>query len=200
MLLWAVLLATAAILAWALARLWRIAAVGSAYRSKVLCSLVFVSGRTVDTRRVEDVAADAYWPLQFFPSRVDRAARTVTTSLLGLRPRTATFRPGLGATLFLSDGGVRTEPAPTDVAIRTAATSSLKARPASSVQDVVDRAFTEPHPRRLRRTRAIVVLHDGAIVAEQYAPGFTADTPLPGWSMAKSVLNALVGILVGQQR
>src|SRR5262245_45934495 len=199
MLLWGALLATALVIAWALGRAWRIAAVGSAYRSKVLCSLVFVSGRTVDPRRVEDVADDEYWPLRFFSSHVDAAARTVTTSLFGLRPRTATFRAGLGSTLFLARAGPGASRPLPDGASR-AATAALKARPASSVQQVVDRAFTEPNPKRLRRTRAIVVLHDGDVVAERYAPGFTVDTPLAGWSMAKSVLNALVGILVGQQR
>src|SRR5262249_24070512 len=70
----------------------------------------------------------------------------------------------------------------------------------ANLQRVVDRAFTEPNPKRLRRTRAIVVLRDGEILAEQYAPGFDANMRLPGWSMAKSVLNALVGILVGEKR
>ena len=78
--------------------------------------------------------------------------------------------------------------------------ASLKARTTSSVQRVVDAAFTEPNPKRQRRTRAIVVLRDGEIIAEQYAAGFDAHTRLAGWSMAKSVLNALVGILVGEER
>jgi CubicO group peptidase (beta-lactamase class C family) len=45
-----------------------------------------------------------------------------------------------------------------------------------------------------------VVVQDGEIVAERYARGVTADTPLPGWSMAKSVLSALVGLLVADGR
>ena len=45
---------------------------------------------------------------------------------------------------------------------------------------------------------AVVVVYDGRIIAEKYAPGFTKDTPLLGWSMTKSVTNALVGILVRQ--
>jgi CubicO group peptidase (beta-lactamase class C family) len=45
-----------------------------------------------------------------------------------------------------------------------------------------------------------VVLQDREIVAEQYAPGFDAATRFGGWSMTKSVLNALVGILIGEGR
>lgn len=58
--------------------------------------------------------------------------------------------------------------------------------------------FTEPDPKALRRTRAIVVLQGGKLAAESYAPGFSADMPLPGWSMTKSVLSALIGVLVGE--
>jgi CubicO group peptidase (beta-lactamase class C family) len=39
-------------------------------------------------------------------------------------------------------------------------------------------------------------VYDGRIVAERYADGFDQDTPLIGWSMTKSVVNALLGILV----
>ena len=61
---------------------------------------------------------------------------------------------------------------------------------------VVDEAFAEPDPAKLRRTRAVVVLYKNQIAAERYADGFTKDTPLLGWFMTKSVANALVGILV----
>jgi CubicO group peptidase (beta-lactamase class C family) len=204
MLRWAILAATAAALFWALGRLWRVAAIGAAYRSKVLCSIVFGTGRRIDPQHVEDVSADSYWPLRIFRSRVDPVARTVTSSLFGLRSRTATYRPGLGATLFLATANlkVRTTDLPASAEARQSAQSARgrQVGPSRNLQRVVDRAFTEPNPKRLRRTRAIVVLHDGEIVAEQYAPGFDANIPLPGWSMAKSVLNALVGILIGEKR
>jgi CubicO group peptidase (beta-lactamase class C family) len=44
------------------------------------------------------------------------------------------------------------------------------------------------------------VVYDGHLIAERYAPGFAPDMPMLGWSMSKSVTNALVGLLVGQGR
>jgi CubicO group peptidase (beta-lactamase class C family) len=48
----------------------------------------------------------------------------------------------------------------------------------------------------LSETRAVVIMHGGVIVAERYAPGYTPDTRLVSWSMAKSVTAALVGFMV----
>ena len=39
-------------------------------------------------------------------------------------------------------------------------------------------------------------MYGGRIVAERYAPHFDATTPLIGWSMAKTAINALTGMLV----
>jgi CubicO group peptidase (beta-lactamase class C family) len=201
MLRWTILVATAVALGWAFVRLWRVAAIGAAYRSKVLCSIVFGTRRSIDPQHVEDVSADSYWPLRIFRSRIDPVARTITSSLFGLRPRTATYRPGLGATLFLSGSSADLQVGPSGSnADLQPGQMRRKVRPTSSLDRAVDRAFTEPNPKRRRRTRAVVVLHDGEIVAEQYAPGFDTSTRLPGWSMAKSVLNALVGILIGEKR
>lgn len=45
-------------------------------------------------------------------------------------------------------------------------------------------------------TRALVVQRAGKIVAERYAPGFTAQTRFLGWSMSKCVTAAFTGLLV----
>jgi CubicO group peptidase (beta-lactamase class C family) len=42
------------------------------------------------------------------------------------------------------------------------------------------------------------VVHDGKVIAERYAAGVGMDTPLPGFSMTKSMVNALIGILTQQ--
>ncbi len=48
--------------------------------------------------------------------------------------------------------------------------------------------------------RAIVAVHQGRIVIETYAPGFGPDNRFQSWSMAKSITNALIGILVREGR
>jgi CubicO group peptidase (beta-lactamase class C family) len=51
---------------------------------------------------------------------------------------------------------------------------------------------------RVTGTRAVIVVRHGRIIAERYAAGFDRHTRLAGWSMAKGVTNALIGILVKQ--
>jgi CubicO group peptidase (beta-lactamase class C family) len=48
--------------------------------------------------------------------------------------------------------------------------------------------------------RALLVVHRGRIVAERYGAGFTAATPLLGWSMTKTVLAGVIGTLVQEGR
>lgn len=50
---------------------------------------------------------------------------------------------------------------------------------------------------RMGLTQALVVVHRGRIVREEYGPGGGKDANLISWSMAKSITNALVGIAVG---
>ncbi len=43
-------------------------------------------------------------------------------------------------------------------------------------------------------------MQDGHVIAERYAPGYGPDTPLISYSVAKSITNALLGILVREGR
>jgi hypothetical protein len=62
----------------------------------------------------------------------------------------------------------------------------------------LDRAFAEPDAPPFRRTKVVVVVKDGHIVAERYARGYGIDTQVLGFSATKSVISALTGILVRQ--
>ena len=64
MLAWIAIVTTALALVWLLPRGWRIAAIGSAYRSKVLCTIVFGSGRSIDPQNwapVEMTTGPSLW-------------------------------------------------------------------------------------------------------------------------------------------
>lgn len=63
----------------------------------------------------------------------------------------------------------------------------------------VTEAFAGPHPL-MGETRAVVVVQSGRIVFERYGEGYTRDTRLVSWSVAKSVTQALVGAAVLQGR
>jgi len=49
-------------------------------------------------------------------------------------------------------------------------------------------------------TRAVVLSINGRIVAERYAPGFTADTRQLGWSLSKTLTGLMIGQLVSDGR
>ena len=76
-------------------------------------------------------------------------------------------------------------------------TGSLPDRVRSTdLEAILDRAFgAEPDPG-FGESHALIVVHEGRIVAERYGGDSTPDTPLLSWSMAKSVVHSLVGILV----
>lgn len=52
----------------------------------------------------------------------------------------------------------------------------------------------------LTETRAMVIMHRGKVIAERYATGYSQETPLISWSMAKTVTATLVGLMVADGR
>lgn len=52
----------------------------------------------------------------------------------------------------------------------------------------------------MAETRALLVMHRGAIIAERYGEGYDEDTRFISWSMAKSFTGALIGFLVADGR
>jgi CubicO group peptidase (beta-lactamase class C family) len=208
---WALTLVLAGAAIWSLTRFSRIAAIGAAYKAKVLCSILFGTGRDIDPRRADEVSADSYWPMRMLRVHVDPVRYSVTASFMGLRPRSAVYRDGLGATLLpptraAAQGTAGSETDEAEYvrgrahAVRAPAVAWPDGEGSTILRHLIESAFSEPDPRRPRRTRAVVVARDGRIVAERYASGFNAETRFSGWSMTKSVLATLIGVLVGQGR
>ncbi|MDH3714095.1 MAG: beta-lactamase family protein [Gammaproteobacteria bacterium] len=196
-------------------RLWRLALIGSAYKAKMLCSGVFVSNRQSKSLLSEDLVVDGLSILEYFDTAIDYDARAVTAGVFGLAQRKAIFREGLGCTLIIGHSESRLRGSLGPIEHRASSRSSrqvwlgeeglstddiVREVDTKKLREVVNEAFSEPDPERRRRTRAVVVVYKGQIIAERYAAGFSADTPLLGWSMTKSVMNALVGALLEQGR
>jgi len=183
--------------------------VGAGYYAKMLCSGVFVSDRPPEAVIAEDVLADQTDALTVYDSRIDRQAQAVDVWVpSGFASQRAVYRQGYGCHLDLADNKAELPPiAPVDAppvdalwpeGRRVAPDLPRAAR--EKLDDVLENAFAETDPQRLKRTRAVVVVHRERIVAERYAEGFTAQTPQLGWSMAKSVTNALTGALAARGR
>jgi CubicO group peptidase (beta-lactamase class C family) len=68
----------------------------------------------------------------------------------------------------------------------------------ASLERLLDHAFEQPEPDDLDRTHGVVIVQHGAIVAERYAHDAGPDDAFLSWSMAKSITQSLIGILVGQ--
>ena len=182
--------------------------VGVGHKARVLCSGVFVSRRT-PAAVLADLQVDDLSVLQFINASIDTVAHTVTARALGVERR-AVYREGLGCALALDnltpphvpgrDRDLEVALGSNDSGRLTPAEQRVAGHPSAPLDAVVARAFDEPDARYKRRTRAVVVMQGGRIIAERYAAGIGPETALPGWSMSKSVMNALVGVLVREGR
>jgi len=78
-----------------------------------------------------------------------------------------------------------------------AAVHEYPGAPREATARAIDVLFTDP---TIGETRAVLIMHDGRVVAERYAPGYNHNTRFLGWSMTKSVTGALIGVLVADGR
>ncbi|MGQ7830285.1 serine hydrolase domain-containing protein [Altererythrobacter sp. Z27] len=95
-----------------------------------------------------------------------------------------------------SCGDVPQEPAPLSEDALAAVTADAGA-PTNELASEVDDLFTR---EGLGETRALVVMQNGKLAAERYAPGYGPDTRFVSWSMAKTVTAVMIGMLVADGR
>jgi CubicO group peptidase (beta-lactamase class C family) len=184
---------------------WNALPIYTAYSAKIMCSCAFISDREQNSVMEQDLSSFGMVDLN-----VNYLDSTVIADVNGLARRTAVFRSGLGCTLALGKT-VQDLKSEQEKIIKPDIRQSNNYWPTGDnyaggqfpdeldedlLDDAMDDIFSEPDPEHLRGTRAVVIVYKGKIVAERYAEGFSKDTPLLGWSMTKSVVNALVGILV----
>lgn len=170
-------------------------ATGSVARS--LCAAAFVS--QVDPDRV--FAEEQHprtkvidWAMHYEVDRPRREARATIADHFAAR---AVYREGLGCLVAHGDVPEAAGAKPLDFA--DAFPDDKIVEPADPVlRAALDGAFAEPDPAQPRYTKAFVVLHEGKLIAERYAPGYGPNTPIWAHSLSKSLTNALIGVLVRQ--
>lgn len=176
------------------------------YGAKNLCSCAYLSGRSEQSVLDNELSA---FPLSIGTFELHPEDSSATASVFGFATHKAVYRKGLGCTLVneMSEEELRKQRFNLPVALPNQ--DSIAWPMGNLVRDTVitgvdytllnktvEEAFAEPGETKNRRTRAIIVIYDGQIIAEKYAEGFDKNTRQLGWSMAKSVTNALIGILV----
>ena len=163
------------------------------YAAKNLASAVFVSGR----EQAEVESLDLHFSfIKYNKNKVDLENKTVTSRFLWAKS-TAVYREGYGVTLLRGKDRKAfcsgTYPLPKDAGYEDylqPGDEGLANRLEPIAKALVDDRSYNGHPF------AFVVLHKGSIVAERYDKGITAGTQLLSWSMGKSFVNALTGIMV----
>lgn len=177
---------------------------GSGFVAKNICSGYFLSGMS-GQKVVAEILLPASPVLANISFEIDQVNKKVDTNVFGLFQRRAIYTEGTGCTLLRE--GRNEMQRELEVAELSEPNDALAwpdgSAPAPEnkrLEAALEQAFSETDPRYARNTKAVVVIHKGQLVAEKYAQGIHADTPLPGWSMTKSVTNLLVGLLVHDGR
>ena len=181
--------------------------VATGYIAHNICSKTFVSRFDPQTVFAETIERDGIRRLRLLLHyHLDRTAKIVDASVAGLFESRAAFHEGFGCVMLL--GSEQPYLLRSDIeALKTPKAPSLLpeiagpkvVEPADpALKAALDHAFEEPDAPPFRRTKAVIVVRDGIIIAERYADGVTIDTPLLGFSMTKSVINALIGIMTQQ--
>lgn len=191
--------------AWSLTRPDRALRVATGLAAETLCAEVFVSGLDPDRVFADSVASRSGLNLLAWGMRreLDRAQGEVRISWLGLQPSRAVFRGLAGCQLV--GPGARVAPPPVLQPLASAdlpaiAGPGLVGPADAAIAKALDAAFAEPAKGAPRRVRAIVVVHEGRVIAERYAAGVGPDTPLPGYSLTKTALNALSDVMSAKGR
>ena len=184
----------------------------SGYGSKNLCSATYLQHRDpVDVIR-EDLGD---FPLTLGTFTVNEKDSSVTGSVWGLAKRKTIYRKGIGCTLindFTEDEirkqqfilpvkpAINNDSIPWPYGDKTADSTSPSVNK-EQLEKTITNLFSETTANgKPVYTRAALVVYDGKIIAEKYAPGFDKNTVMLGWSMSKSFTAAMIGILVKENK
>ncbi|MBT8302153.1 MAG: serine hydrolase, partial [Maribacter sp.] len=170
----------------------------SGFAAKNMASNRFIASRSV----ASVIQSDHNVPMIKLAD-IEVGENDVAAAVYGLMERRAICSEGLGCVLINDDFNInainykpkRTQKAnglPFPYGDAGDNDSIFKNVDYGQIKKAVDIAFENPE---IQKTRTVLVAYKNHILAEKYATGFNKDTPILGWSMTKSVLATLYGIL-----
>ncbi len=182
-------------------------ALAAGYKAAFVCSGVFDAGQStadIDRDDLEGVYPEYQDTVRTLTATVDRTVKTVSVTYdPRLPPRIVAWRPNLGCVQLpigtqASDAALMPRLGAHAPATRPSAPwpqgeQPVAAAPSAALSAVFARAFDGANYGAADRTTAVLVVHDGKIVGEQYRAGYNPETPQRTWSVAKSITASLVG-------
>ena len=172
------------------------------FAAKNMCSCVYETNRDPEAVAANDNNFD---PVNLSDFEIDPNAKTASSTVFGLKERTAVYNKGLGCTLLPPGAepsalpnekpqrNLTPNPAPYPYGHGKALDTVFPEVDYEQLETALKNAFFEEH-----QTRAVVVLYKDHLLAEKYAMGITEETKLLGWSMTKSITSAVLGVLERQ--
>jgi CubicO group peptidase (beta-lactamase class C family) len=172
------------------------------YSAKNTGSSVFLGERSL---AFTDSTDNNFSPVNLATDKVNIENKFATSSVLGLLTRKAIYREGLGSVLTLDKSD---ETASYLVPKRLKANNTTPFPYGNAPQK--DTVFTNVDYKKLNETvnstfgknksRAVVVIYKNQIIAEKYGDGFSKDSRILGWSMTKSIMSTVFGVLQHQNK
>ena len=170
----------------------------SGYAAKNTSSSVFVANRTV---AFTDATDNNFSPINLASTAISLENNFASASTLGLLTRKAVYRNGLGSVLITKGYDAnKKELIPkryiknTSLAYpfgnKTQNDTLFNTINYEKLDSAVSSIFENSH-----QTRAVLVLYKNQLIAERYAKGFTKESRILGWSMTKSILSTVFGIM-----
>jgi CubicO group peptidase (beta-lactamase class C family) len=170
----------------------------SGYAAKNTSSSVFVANRTV---AFTDATDNNFSPINLASTAISLENNFASASTLGLLTRKAVYRNGLGSVLITKGYDAnKKELIPKRFTSNTLLAYPFGNKPQKDtlfntinyekLDSAVSSIFENSH-----QTRAVLVLYKNQLIAERYARGFTKDSRILGWSMTKSILSTVFGIM-----
>lgn len=189
-------------------------ALAAGYKALFTCSGYFSAGQSlaeISENELSGIYVD-YRPLmdQVGNATIDENTKSVLVAFDGaLPPRTAAWRPGIGCSLLpvgASPDMTAWLPSFTNMPSLDAPDNSTALGDNVTLTEntfaldllgvPVSFAFDGNTYGEGTRTSAVLVLHKGQMVAEQYARGIDRTTPQRTWSVAKSLTSTIIGAAV----